>query len=145
MDDHKLSVGQLRHYVERGCTSEAIIRFAARYREYCHFKPDGTPKRVVPRLKLAVTLAKQGKAVELPGAHRGRRIFDVEMPADIHFPAFTLRILTNADASCVLTCLPFRPKVKWYKETTVTLPPPVKATTSLGDLLRRKQLECQSG
>jgi hypothetical protein len=136
--DHKLSPRELRHYIERGCTSEAIWRFADRYREYCDFQPDGKPKRVVPRLQLAVALAKQGKAIELPGAHRGRRIFDVEMPADIHFTAFTLRILTNADVSCVLTCLPFRPRVKWYKEqTTVTLPPPVMVGTSLGDLLRR--------
>jgi hypothetical protein len=126
---------QLRYYAKRQCTDEAIWRFKDRYLEYCNLWSEGSRKNIVRRLQMAVSLAKQGKATELPPVHRDRRVFDVEMPADVHFPGFTLRILTDADVNCVLTCLPFRPRVKAYPEP-VTLPHRVKASTNLGELLQ---------
>lgn len=125
---------QLR-YLTRGCTREAIWRFSERYREYCHFFPDGKVKNVVPRLHMAVSLAKQGKAIELPGGRDGRRIFDVEMPADVHFPAFTLRIVTDPDVRCVLTCIPFHPREGW-RPGPVTRYERFNVSTNLGDLLQ---------
>jgi hypothetical protein len=149
---------------ERGCTREAVDRFAERYPEHCRFRIDGKPIGVVPRLRLALELAQQGKGREIParGASlirvpSNRKIFDVELPADDFNSAFKLRILTDATVSCVITVLPpeFRKDMdakKKHRELRriieedivpdepatekVELPPPVEVGSSLADKMR---------
>jgi hypothetical protein len=143
---------------ERGCTKEAIKRFADRYRERCEFRANGgSPIGVVPRLQMALKLTREGKGKEL-SARGGRRIFDIELPADYwNREPFTIRILTNDGVTCILTVLPpefrndkfERVKKQFHRaereetiepeelEERIVLPPPVKVGLSLGDALRR--------
>lgn len=153
---------ELRHFVERGCSDEAIWRFGQRYPEHCHFKPNGKPKGVIARLRLALELARRSKVATTRVAHADRWIFDVELPADKWNPEpYTIRILTTPAVDCVLTVLPprnfmddKRTKDRCSKKShrrivddvvldpepeesaePITLPPPVKLGASLGDKL----------
>src|SRR5262249_52729162 len=164
----QLSAGRERA-TERGCRREAVDRFAERYRQHCDFGPDGKPIGVIPRLRLALELARSGQGKQRlgrPGLFQGagdnypdRKIFDVELPADDLNPKpYTIRILTDAVVSVVITVLPpdFRRDMAAKKkhrelrrivdEDIVTelgdsaekleLPPPVQVRSSLADKLR---------
>src|SRR5262250_3277352 len=90
---------------------EAIERFAQRY-------PDGSDRAsIVPRLQLALQLAREGMGRERPVRSaalvqdgtfpRDRKIFDIELPADAWNSApFTIRIVTTCDLAYVVTVLP---------------------------------------
>ena len=157
---------------ERCCTKEALKRFAERYAQHCDFGPDRKPIGAIPRLRLALKRAQKGWGKEMaargaalirdvPDARfAGRRIFDIELPADDWNPEpYTIRILTDAAVSVVITVLPpeFRADMaakKKHRElrriiddeieterdelTTenVELPPPVEVRSSLADKLR---------
>ena len=140
--------------VERGCTKEAVDRFAERYPQHCRRRENGKPIAVVPRLRMALELARSGKGIKR-AAHNARWIFDEELPADAWNPEpYTIRIVTDAAVTCVLTVLPLefragkhaKVKKQFHRserkitepESTesVALPPPVRTGTNLGDLLR---------
>lgn len=146
-----------------GCTKHAVDRFVQRYRQHCHFREDGRAIGVVDRLQLALKLVREGRAKEIPVRvgtlqSRGRRIFDVELPANAWNPQpYTIRIFVEALLTYVITVAPdeflsdklARTKRHFHRRESeeiieaeqaddpVTLQPPVKASTSLGDLLRR--------
>lgn len=136
-----------------GVSTEAIDRFIERY-------PDGSDRStIVPRLQLALQLAREGKAKRRDYAEGYRWIFDVELPADKwHAEPYTVRILADGALTIVVTVLPpmfrddMRRKVRQQfhrreveeisevAEVTpveVSLPAPVKVGLSLGDKLRQ--------
>ncbi len=143
-----------------GCTKHAVDRFVQRYRKHCHFRKDGTAIGVVSRLQLALKLAREGRAKEIPvrtGTFKsfGRRIFDVELPADAwNSEPYTIRIFVDDKLTYVITVAPdeflsdkhAQVKRNFHRHESeaeqteqadpVTLPPPVKTGTNLGDLLR---------
>jgi hypothetical protein len=118
----------MQRAVANSWTKEAVRRFAERYAEHCQFTPDGSPVSVIPRLWLALRLARQGKGVEIPVRHaaliqeegpNNRKIFDVELPADEWNPEpYTIRIVTNATIRVAITVLPpeFRTNLRAKKK-----------------------------
>lgn len=91
--------------------------FRKRYPEHCQFRANGKPIGAVPRLQLALQLAREG-GKSRPGraglrqdardnSPVNRKVFDVELPAD-HWneQPSTIRIVTDSTVTCVITVLP---------------------------------------
>jgi hypothetical protein len=134
---------------------EAMKRFSERY-------PSEAGTTAFPRLQLALRLAQQGKGNKEYLAHRDRKIFDIELPADSQHPEpIMIRIVTTKDVCLLVTVLPpeFRQVMHAKKrkqefglmvedidepeETAepVTLQAPVKVGTNLGALDELKALK----